>query len=739
MTESTPAVQALGPGVAAAPSFVDETECLELLRSKFVNVGHELTTIAGERIKQIRHDNTLATRSKSGTAQFDPVTKADITSNNILLTGLRAAFPGIEIISEEGWVRNISVEDERIATSTATKFRSEKRLAGTEMTGCSTKELVLWIDPLDATKEYTEGGTDLLKYVTVMACLAHRGVPIAGVIHFPFQQTSLYDPPLHASEDLVHQPVRGTRVADGPGKLQVTFSRSHDTGVVQQLNRMGIFATGTKAAGAGWKAAEVYKGQFDAYALNSKIKKWDICAGAALLRSTGGGMVKWTGRPINFGARSSKVLAHGMIATATSGSLRALVKQLKYFETFETLYQNAVVYVIIAVGCCVLKMIRGSRATSEGKVKVDAFARQKISMSSWPTRLTSFIMHGTPGSSLLPRIEQVKGNTISPFTPINAESAMSFLFCFVGLQMCYLLWGVCQERLLTVPFVMVDSADEAHFFKFSQYLVFSNRVVAFCISLTLFCCSKSRASSGTSPWPPFYLFSFSSISNTLSSWCQYEALKFLSFPGQVLFKSTKLIPVMLMGYCVNKKTYSLFEYGISLSISSGVAIFMYGKNHHVDPLGVREDETDAFGILLMSLYIVLDAFTSQWQGKLFTRYTVGKLQIMIGINFWSACLTFCTLVFTSEFVEATAFLMTHPGAVLPLFFLSIAGALGQLLIYHTISTFGPLAFVTIMTTRQVLAFLLSTVLFGHSMSRLSGLGAIVVFISLGCRIYTRKK
>ena len=198
------------------------------------------STIAGERIKQIRHDNTLATRSKSGTAQFDPVTKADITSNNILLTGLRAAFPGIEIISEEGWVRNISVEDERIATSTATKFRSEKRLAGTEMTGCSTKELVLWIDPLDATKEYTEGGTDLLKYVTVMACLAHRGVPIAGVIHFPFQQTSLYDPPLHASEDLVHQPVRGTRVADGPGKLQVTFSRSHDTGVVQQLNRMGI-------------------------------------------------------------------------------------------------------------------------------------------------------------------------------------------------------------------------------------------------------------------------------------------------------------------------------------------------------------------------------------------------------------------------------------------------------------------------------------------------------------------
>ena len=37
---------------------------------------------------------------------------------------------------------------------------------------------------------------------------------------------------------------------------------------------------------------------------------------------------------------------------------------------------------------------------------------------------------------------------------------------------------------------------------------------------------------------PFYKYSFCSFSNILSSWFQYEALKFVSFPTQVLAKGT---------------------------------------------------------------------------------------------------------------------------------------------------------------------------------------------------------
>lgn len=56
--------------------------------------------------------------------------------------------------------------------------------------------------------------------------------------------------------------------------------------------------------------------------------------------------------------------------------------------------------------------------------------------------------------------------------------------------------------------------------------------------------------------PPLYTYSFCSISNTLSSWCQYEALKYVSFPTQTFCKASKLIPTMVMGRVLRREKYA---------------------------------------------------------------------------------------------------------------------------------------------------------------------------------------
>jgi len=67
-------------------------------------------------------------------------------------------------------------------------------------------------------------------------------------------------------------------------------------------------------------------------------------------------------------------------------------------------------------------------------------------------------------------------------------------------------------------------------FKDSQFLVFVNRILAFSVALLYITVSRQRRHRA-----PLYKYSYCSFSNIMSSWCQYEALKFVSFPTQVRF------------------------------------------------------------------------------------------------------------------------------------------------------------------------------------------------------------
>ena len=66
---------------------------------------------------------------------------------------------------------------------------------------------------------------------------------------------------------------------------------------------------------------------------------------------------------------------------------------------------------------------------------------------------------------------------------------------------------------------------------------------------------------------------------------QYEALKYVSFPTQVVAKSCKMVPVMLMGYLVSRKRYTALEYAMAVAITSGAAIFKL--NEEADPEQAR--------------------------------------------------------------------------------------------------------------------------------------------------------
>lgn len=73
-------------------------------------------------------------------------------------------------------------------------------------------------------------------------------------------------------------------------------------------------------------------------------------------------------------------------------------------------------------------------------------------------------------------------------------------------------------------------------FNDSQFLVFINRFLAFLVALGRLLCTHQPLVAA-----PLYKFSFCSVTNIISAWCQYEALKYVSFPTQVRFCDSFLL------------------------------------------------------------------------------------------------------------------------------------------------------------------------------------------------------
>lgn len=275
----------------------------------------------------------------------------------------------------------------------------------------------------------------------------------------------------------------------------------------------------------------------------------------------------------------------------------------------------------------------------------------------------------------------------------TANECLLYAYCFVGLMGSYLTWGLLQEKIITQEYV--NGAGQKARFHDSQFLVFVNRALALCVSGVYLVVQQQQQPRHRAP---LYKYSYASLSNIMSAWFQYEALKFVSFPTQVLAKSCKIIPVMLMGKVVSRTKYEFYEYLTAGLISLGMVFFLTGS---ADGSPTRSSITTMAGVLLLTLYMVFDSFTANWQSDLFKTYRMSSIQMMCGVSVFSTLFTLASLCVQGGFAESLVFGLEHPKFIVDCVILSISSSVGQLFIYYTISKFGAVGFTIIMTIRQV--------------------------------------
>lgn len=152
------------------------------------------------------------------------------------------------------------------------------------------RDIVIWVDPLDGTSEYTQGYLD---HVTVLVGMAIGNRAVGGVIHQPYYKYK-EDAPNHLGRTIWG--LKGLGVGGFPANLMphkdqfiVTTTRSHFSETVQTVLEALNPTEVLKVGGAGYKVLLLLEGKAHAYVYaSSGCKKWDTCAPEAILEANGG-------------------------------------------------------------------------------------------------------------------------------------------------------------------------------------------------------------------------------------------------------------------------------------------------------------------------------------------------------------------------------------------------------------------------------------------------------------------
>ena len=199
----------------------------------------------------------------------EPVTIADRAADNLIVRGLRAAFPHDGLLTEES--------DDDLS-----------RLA---------KERVWIVDPLDGTTEFISGTGDF----SVQIALTVQGQPVLGVVYQPTEDRlyrAVRDGGAFCDENDQSLRLRVSTETD-PANMCVAASRSHYSAFVRAARQALGIPKVRRVGSVGLKVGLLAHGACDLYLATTVAKEWDLCAPHVLLLEAGGTLTNLCGeRPV---------------------------------------------------------------------------------------------------------------------------------------------------------------------------------------------------------------------------------------------------------------------------------------------------------------------------------------------------------------------------------------------------------------------------------------------------------
>ncbi|XP_072929838.1 3'(2'),5'-bisphosphate nucleotidase 1 isoform X2 [Epargyreus clarus] len=269
---------------------------------------------AGKIVRDVMSKGELGIVEKG---KDDYQTEADRSAQRCIIASLSAQFPKLNIIGEED-----SLDNEADISSDWIVAEKDQEIMSLEcpqnLNSIKEEDIVVWVDPLDGTSEYTQG---FLEHVTVLIGISVNERPVAGVIHQPYYKTTVGGEKKIGRTiwGLQEVGVGGFTPAPPPDSLIITTTRSHSNPTVEKALQAMNASQILRVGGAGYKVLQLLEGVASVYVFaSSGCKKWDTCAPEAILNAAGGKLTDILGNFYKYGASESRPNKTGVLAAVNS-------------------------------------------------------------------------------------------------------------------------------------------------------------------------------------------------------------------------------------------------------------------------------------------------------------------------------------------------------------------------------------------------------------------------------------
>ncbi|KAL3618688.1 enolase-phosphatase E1 [Castilleja foliolosa] len=283
-----------------------------------------------------------------------------------------------------------------------------------------------------------------------------------------------------------------------------------------------------------------------------------------------------------------------------------------------------------------------------------------------------------------------------------------FMICSSGFFFGYLVNGICEEYVYN-----------RLQFSYGWYFTF----VQGWVYILLIYLQGFTTKQMVNPWKTYIKLSAVLMgSNGLTK----GSLAFLNYPAQLMFKSTKVLPVMIMGAFIPglRRKYPAHEYISAVLLVVGLILFTLADAH-------TSPNFSGIGVLMVSGALVMDAFLGNLQEAIFTMNPeTTQTEMLFCSTLVGMPFLIPPMLITGELFKAWDSCSKHLYVYGVLVFEAMATFIGQVSVLSLIALFGAATTAMVTTARKAVTLLLSYMIFTKPMTEQHGTGLLLITMGI---------